>query len=150
MIPIDLRFTNQISSTWEITEVFSRMKKCGFFVISKSMKTSFRNPSGFCTDKLSSLLWAKVFSICKASTEWFRGILYLLDFIGVVGSPNGSRTRALALRELIGISDKCLKIPGKPLQIKLFTALPSSICFYMFIPFSICLLHVFFTVHFWD
>ena len=64
------------------------------------------------------------------------------------GSPNGIRTRVTALRELKAESDKCLKIPEKPLQIKLFTALPSSICFYMFIPFSICLLHVFFTVRF--
>ena len=52
-----------------------------------------------------------------------------------IDGPNGIRTSVLALRELKAGSDKCLKIPEKPLQIKLFTALPSSICFDMFISF---------------
>jgi len=53
-----------------------------------------------------------------------------------------------ALRELLVEADKCLKIQGNLWKLDFFRALPFSICFDMFISFSICLLHVFFTVRF--
>ncbi|OHE60100.1 MAG: hypothetical protein A2Z47_09310 [Thermodesulfovibrio sp. RBG_19FT_COMBO_42_12] len=56
--------------------------------------------------------------------------------------------QGLALKGRIGRSDKYLKIPKKTLQIKLLTVLSFFICFYMFLYFSIYLLHVFFTVRF--